>query len=117
MEFRPDGTELYNLAHRRFQPPSGRRNGHILFAANNVLTEMDTSGKVLRSIPLPQDTSWAGVQDLPDGRFLVCSSGSGLIVEVDGTGTIKWQTHLPGACGISGLPNGRTLVGTGNGVV
>ncbi len=117
MEFRPDGTELYNLPIGGSNAIWKARNGHILFAANNVLTEMDTSGKVLRSIPLPQDTSWAGVQDLPDGRFLVCSSGSGLIVEVDGTGTIKWQSHLPGACGISRLPNGRTLVGTGNRVV
>jgi outer membrane protein assembly factor BamB len=118
MEFSPDGTELYNFPLSSSSNAIWKaRSGHILYAAANRLTVLDTSGKLVHSIPLPQDPAWSGVQDLPDGHFLVCSSGSGQIVEVDEAGNVRWQANHPGACGLCRLPNGRTLVGTANRIV
>jgi HEAT repeats len=117
MEFGLDGTELYNVNIGGSNAIGKARNGRILSAEGNQLREMDTSGKVLRTIPVPQDPCWSGLQDLPDGCFLVCSSSSGKILEIDGTGKILWQASLAGACGLCRLPNGRTLIGTANRVV
>jgi HEAT repeat protein len=117
MEFGPDGTELYHFNLGGSNAIWKARTGNILAVMGNQLREMDTKGKVLRTIGLPQDPAWSGVQELPGGRFLVCSSSSGQIVEVDATGKVLWHAHLQGACGICRLPNGRTVVGTANRVV
>jgi hypothetical protein len=117
MEMDRDGKEVY-----RFNLPQGsnairkHRNGNILFTTDAELVEIDTKGKKVRSVPLPPG-GYIGIRGLPGDRFLVASSGSGRVVEVDRTGKIHWEVKLSGACGVCRLPNGHTLVSTNQLVV
>lgn len=117
MEFDRAGKKLYE--HRLTQGSNAiwmHRNGHILYAANDALIEMDKQARQVRSIRLPSH-NWTGVQDLQGDRFLLASSSSGKIVEVDRGGTVLWEHSLSGSCGIARLSNGNTLVGTNRRVV
>src|SRR5690606_7939726 len=65
MEFDRAGKKLYE--HRLPQGSNAiwmHRNGHILYAANDALVELDKQARKVRSIPLPSH-NWTGVQDLP----------------------------------------------------
>ncbi len=90
------------------------RNGNVICAHEAEIVELDTTGKKLRSIPLPKQSMWVGIRDLPGDRFLVGNSNTGRILEIDAAGKILWEATVPGACGIAKLPNGHVLVGTSN---
>ncbi len=118
VELSPAGRELSH-----FELPYGSiairkaRNGHIFYAAPSELVELDAAGKRLRSLPLPRFMRYVGLEELPDGHFLLASSRVGTVLEVDAVGTVIWSTRVPGACGVSRLPNGHTLVGTNGRVI
>jgi hypothetical protein len=118
MEFRRDGSTAYSYplgggsnAIRR------HRNGHVVYAGNGEVVELDTAGNRVRSVPIPKETMWVGIQDLPGDRFLLANSSTGRVVEVDGTGKLLWEGKVAGACGVARLPNGNTLVATSQRVV
>jgi hypothetical protein len=119
MEFDAAGKKLYDInlgggsnAIRK------ARNGNILYASDaGEIVELNTAGNRVRSIPIPKESMWVGVQELPGDRFMVCNSSSGKVLEVDAKGKVLWEAKVQGACGVCRLPNGHTLVGTANRVV
>jgi hypothetical protein len=118
MEFARDGKEVYS-----FKLPAAsnairkHRNGHIIFAVDKEIVEIDTAGNKVRSIPLPPQSMYVGIQDLPGDRFLVANSSNGRVLEVDGKGKIVWEGKVAGACGVWRVASGNTLVATNGRVV
>jgi hypothetical protein len=117
-EFDRDGKSLYD-----FRLPSGsnavrkHRNGHIIYALDKEIVEIDTAGNRVRSVPLPPHNMYVGIQDLPGDHFLVANSSSGRVLEVDAHGKIVWEGKVAGACGVWRVPSGNTLVATNGRVV
>ncbi len=121
MEFAPDGTKTYSF---RLEAGSNAirkaRNGHIVYTLDDKIVETDTTGRRVRTIPLPAEPAagrYVGLEDLAGDRFLVANSNSGRVMEVDASGKVLWETNVPGACGVARLPDGHTLVGVNRQVV
>ena len=101
------------------------------------LIEVDRDGKLLRTVKLQvanprPHTDTRLVRKLDSGNYLVCHESEGAVREYDATGKVVWDFpvplfgqkprggHGPEAWGNSvfaalRLPNGNTLVSTGNG--
>ncbi len=97
------------------------------------IIEVDSSGKIVHEIKLKvdhpdphRDTRLA--RKLASGNYLVCHEGDGRVREYDPAGKIVWEFAIPGeggkfdhkgsgtaVFGALRLPNGNTLVATGNG--
>lgn len=114
-------------------------NGNTMIAESGIgrLIEVDRDGNLVHQIPLKivtpsvhSDTRL--VRKLPSGNYLVCHESQGLAREYDSTGKVVWEYavplfgnkprpgHGPEAFGNSvfcalRLPNGNTLLSTGNG--
>ena len=116
MEFGRDGKRIWQHTIPGANAIRKHRNGHIVYAQNAEIVEIDVDAKPVRKVPLPQGF-WVGIEDLAGDRFLVADSSKGRIVEVDATGKVLWEANVPGACGITRLPNGHTLVATNGRVV
>jgi hypothetical protein len=109
----------------------------IAESGNRRIVEVDTDGKIVREVPLVvehpnahRDTRLA--RKLPDGHYLVCHEGDGVVREYDSGGKIIWSYTLdlagrprsPGH-GPEGhgtevfaalrLAGGNTLIACGNG--
>lgn len=118
LEYRRDGTLAYS-----FSLPQGSnairkaRNGNVIFATDDAIVEMDTAGKEVRRIPIPKQSMYVGLRDLPGERFLLANSNTGRVLEVDRAGKILWEARVSGACGIDRTASGHTLVATANRVV
>lgn len=120
-----------------FQPLPG---GRIMIAESGParIIEIDRDGKLLHEMALKvdnpnphRDTRLA--RKLDNGNYLACHEGDGVVREYDGeTGRVVWEFavplfgkdpkpgHGPEAFGNAvfsavRLPNGNTLIGTGNG--
>jgi hypothetical protein len=117
MEFDRAGKQVYSFNLPGSNAICKHRNGHILYARGGEIVEVDTTGKQVRVVPLPQQKMYVGVQGLTGERFMVASSSTGQVMEVDKTGKVLWEGRVPGACGVSRLPNGHTLVSAKNLVV
>ena len=117
-EFDRDGKLLYD-----FRLPANsnairkHKNGHIIYALDKEIVEIDTAGNRVRSVPLPPHNMYVGIQDLPGDHFLVANSSSGRVLEVDAHGKIVWEGKVAGACGVWRVPSGNTLVATNGRVV
>jgi hypothetical protein len=113
-----EGKEVYSF---KLMPGSNairkHRNGHVVYAIDGEIVEADTTGRRVRSVPLPRGSMYVGIEDLPGDRFLVANSTTGQVLEVNGAGKVLWSAAVPGACGLSRLPNGNTLVGVDRRVV
>jgi hypothetical protein len=113
-----DGKEVYS-----FKLATGsnairkHRNGHVIYAVDGEIVEVDTAGRKVRSVRLPRGSMYVGIQDLPGDHFLVANSSTGQLLEVDAAGKVVWSAAVSGACGVSRLPNGNTLVGVDHRVV
>lgn len=101
------------------------------------IIEIDRSGKLLHEVRLKVDrphphTDTRLARKLTDGNYLVCHEGDGVVREYDPTGKVVWEYPVPlfgrepkGGHGPEGfgnkafsavrLPNGNTLIATGNG--
>lgn len=101
------------------------------------IIEIDRSGKLLHEVRLKVDrpnphTDTRLARKLADGNYLVCHEGDGVVREYDPTGKVVWEYAVPlfgrepkGGHGPEGfgnkafsavrLPNGNTLIATGNG--
>ena len=119
MEFAADGVTVYSF---NLTIPTNavrkHRNGHVIYALDSTIGEVDTSRQHVRWIPLPkEDSGYVDVQDLPGDHFLVAHLGRGRVLEVNVAGKVLWQADVPGACGAARLPNGHTLVSANHKVV
>ncbi len=76
------------------------------------MTELDASGKQVHQInPVAgRGQSWACVELLANGRYLLALGGSSKILEIDRTGKIFWQVSVRNPNCATRLPNGHTLV-------
>jgi HEAT repeat protein len=112
MEFDRAAEQVYLVNFKTTSNAVCKYRGHILFATNNEIVEMDTTGRKIRSIAIPRAGHYSCIQGLPGGRYLVSNNSSNQILEVDRAGKILWKKNFTGACGIHRLPNGNTLVST-----
>jgi hypothetical protein len=117
MEFDKDGKKIYEYDIGGSNAIRKHRNGNVIYATDTHIIEMDTAGRRVRSIPLPRQSMYVGIEDIGPDRFLVANSNSGRVIEVDATGKILWEGNVSGACGVTRLPTGNTLVATSNRVV
>jgi outer membrane protein assembly factor BamB len=117
-EVTPSGQVLYTIR------PGGNiyrarklRNGHVLFVhSEGRLIEAETTGKYVRTIPIPGGAAnWAGVEPLPNGRYLVALYQADRVVELDAGGKIVWECKVQKPSSARRLPNGRTLVSSMDG--
>jgi len=119
-----------------FQP---LKNGHVMIAESGAarIIEVDRQGRIQHQIRLKvdnphphRDTRLA--RKLDNGHYLVCHEGDGVVREYDSDGQVVWDFpvplfgqkrrpgHGPEAFGNQvfsavRLPDGDTLIGTGNG--
>ncbi len=117
MEFDREGKKLYEHNIGGSNAIRKARNGNIIYATDNFIIEMDTGGKKVRSIPIPHESMWVGIEDIGSDRFVLANSNSGRVIEVDAAGKILWEGNVSGACGVTRLPGGNTLVATSGRVV
>jgi outer membrane protein assembly factor BamB len=131
-----NGNEGKRVEVHAFQPLSDDR---LMIAESGParIIEIDRSGKLLHEVRLKVDrpnphTDTRLARKLADGNYLVCHEGDGVVREYDPTGKVVWEYPVPlfgrepkGGHGPEGfgnkafsavrLPNGNTLIATGNG--
>jgi len=91
------------------------RNGHtVMVSMDGSVREIDSLGKVVRTVPLPIKGGWSGIEGVAGNRYLVVNHGQGKVLEVDIAGKTLWEHTVPGACYASRLPGGNTLVISNN---
>jgi len=130
------GNENRRIEIHAFQRlPNG--NTMIAESGRGRIVEVDEHGKIVKEIvlriehPSPhRDTRLA--RKLPTGNYLVCHEGDGTVREYDHNGKVVWEYEVPlfgqpprPGHGVEAfgnqcfsavrLPNGNTLIGTGNG--
>jgi hypothetical protein len=89
---------------------SRMRNGQIALMTAQALVVFDpVSGQDVKTINMGPINGWAGVDALPNGRFLVALMNMNQIREVDETGKVHWQTNYQGVFRAMKLPNGNVL--------
>lgn len=116
-EYDRDGKKLYEHNIGGSNAIRKHRNGNIIYTTDSHIIEMDTDGRRVRSVPLPRQSMWVGIEDIGNDRFVLANSGTGQVIEVDATGKIQWEVNVAGACGVSRLAGGNTLVATAQRVV
>jgi HEAT repeat protein len=116
-EYDRDGKKLYEYNIGGSNAIRKHKNGNIIYATDAFIIEMDTSGARVRSIPIPRQNMWVGIEDIGNNRFVVANSNTGRVIEVDADGKIHWEAQVAGACGVTRLPGGNTLVATAQRVV
>jgi len=115
-------------------------DGQVMIAESGPgrIIEIDRDGKLLKEVKLKLNTPMVHrdtrlARKITDGNYLVCHEGDGAVREYDGkSGAVVWEFPVPlfGQARKDGhgvesfgnqcfsairLPNGNTLVGTGNG--
>jgi hypothetical protein len=111
-EYDRDGKKLYEQNIGGSNAIRKHKNGNIIYATDNEIVEMDMGGRKVRTVPLPHQSMYVGIEDVGNDRFLVANSNTGQVIEVDSAGKIVWQANVAGACGVTRLPGGNTLVAT-----
>ena len=87
------------------------RNGHCIYvASSNQIVELDAAGKEVRSVGVENSGGWAGVEQLPNGHFLVALYNAKKVVELDRFGKVVWQCEAIAPGHATRLRNGNTLV-------
>jgi hypothetical protein len=79
-----------------------------------TITELDTTGKVLRTVAAGDTSNWGSVERLRNGHFLVARCGRHQVVELDDEGKELWKVDIQWPTWACRLPNGRTLVACAN---
>jgi hypothetical protein len=88
-----------------------QRNGHVVCVSMaGMLREVDAQGKEVRSLTLPIQGGWSGIETVVGGRYLAVNNSQGRILELDAAGKIVWEHTVSGACYASRLANGHTLI-------
>jgi len=110
----PRGSEIHAC-----QPLPG---GKVMIAESGPMRiiEVDRAGKITKEVKLTTKTKRAhaqmrGARKTAKGTYLVGQYSDGVVREYDGSGKIVWEfRHKPVFGGIR-LPDGNTLVATGDG--
>lgn len=118
LEVTPDGKVVYS--HRRGNGSiyCGQKlpNGNLLFAeGNGNVVEMDLTGKEVRSVAVGGLGSWAGLEPLSGGRYLVAQYANNRVVEVDAVGKVLWECAVASPAWATRLRSGNTLVASTDG--
>lgn len=119
-----------------FQP---LENGNVMIAESGParIIEVDRTGNLLKEIKLTVEhphphTDTRLVRKIANGNYLVCHEGDGVLREYDDNGSVVWDYTVPlfdkepkgghgpesfgnKLFGALRLPNGNTLIATGNG--
>jgi len=116
-----DGKETWSYAPEKdfyIHSVQRMRNGHYaMVSMAGTAREIDAAGKEVRSIVLPFQGGWSGIESVPGGRYLVVNHSQGKVLEIDAQGKTVWECQLNSACYATRLPNGNTLVvGNNNGL-
>jgi outer membrane protein assembly factor BamB len=77
---------------------------------NGTFVELDATGKEVLNLNVGGMSNWAGVEPLPNGRYLVAKAGANEIVEIDTTGKVYWNVSVRNPNSAVRLRNGHTLV-------
>ncbi len=86
-------------------------NGHYaMVSMAGTLREIDAAGKEVRSLPLPIQGGWSGIESVPGGRYLVANPNHGKVLEIDAQGKTLWEYQGKSCCYATRLPNGNTLL-------
>ncbi len=86
------------------------RNGHTaVITAQGKVMELDGKGDQIRELSVPHN-GWAGVEALPNGRYLVALMSNSTVQEVDNQGKSHWSVTFPGVFRAHRLPSGNTMV-------
>lgn len=133
---RQNGNQGKKVEVHAFQPLDG---GKVMIAESGVarIIEVNRDGKLLKEIKLKvnnphphMDTRLA--RKIANGNYLVCHEGDGTLREYDGQSNVVWEYEVPmfgkeaknghgpesfgnKLFGAVRLPNGNTLIATGNG--
>ncbi len=116
-EYDREGKKLYEHNIGGSNAIRKHRNGNVIYATDAHIIEMDLAGRRMRSVPLPKQSMYVGIEDVGNDRFLVANSTTGRVIEVDATGKIHWEATVPGACGVTRLAGGNTLIATDRRIV
>ncbi len=111
-EYDKDGKKLYEHNIGGSNAIRKHKNGNIIYATDGGIVEMDMGGRKVRTVPIPHQSMYVGIEEVGNDRFVVANSTTGQVLEVDAAGKIVWQGNVPGACGVTRLPGGNTLVAT-----
>jgi hypothetical protein len=98
---------------RRLRVWYGRKlpGGHFILAlGNDQLIELDGKGKEVCAIPTGGSHSWASVEGLGEGRYLVALYLANKVIEVDTAGKVLWEAKVDTPGHATRLANGHTLV-------
>ena len=133
---RQGGNEGKAVEVHAFQP---LEDGRVMIAESGParIIEVDRQGAIVHSLPLQVDhrhphTDTRLVRKLDSGNYLVCHEGDGVVREYSPQGNVVWEFSVPlfgketkeghgpeafgnKAFSATRLPNGNTLIGTGNG--
>jgi hypothetical protein len=113
LEVTPDGKAVRTFPRRASAYRVQRLgNGHLVFADGaGRIVELDAAGQEVRSVPVPGGTGpWAGVEVLPNGRYLVALYTANKVLELDPAGTVCWQCTVNTPSSATRLPDGKTLI-------
>jgi hypothetical protein len=116
MEVTPDKKKAWSIP-RPGGILSGEKllTGHLLTVDRaGTITELDTDGKVLRTVAGGDTSNWGSVERLRDGHFLVARCGVHQVVEIDAEGKECWKVGIDWPTWASRLSNGHTLVACAN---
>jgi outer membrane protein assembly factor BamB len=91
------------------------RNGHILYAYDRGVVELDGGGKEVRHIEVAGMSGWGRVEPLPNGHFLLAQYISNQVVEVDPSGKVVWRCPVQSPSSATRLANGNVLVTSSEG--
>ena len=112
-----DHKEVFRHTDRRdFRDALRLPNGHILYVTGDgVLVERDaTCEHLLRTLEPEEHAEGARyrarVEPLLNGRFLLTLGGSDRVVEIDGSGKIRWEHKVRTPMSAARLRNGHTLI-------
>lgn len=104
--------------HNQYRGARKAANGHyfVCFKGEGKVVELDGSGAVLRSIPVPGDPH--EVVPLPNGHLLITCGDAHKVLELDAREKVVWELNendLPGnplrlMAGCQRLPNGNTVL-------
>jgi hypothetical protein len=114
MEVTPANQPVYNVMKgpQIFMYGACRmKNGHIaaVTAQGQIVIFDPVANRDIKTIPMGAPGGWAGIDVLPNGRFLVSMQVTGQIREIDETGKIHWQAKFPGVFRAIRLPNGNVV--------
>jgi len=118
LEVTPEGKTVYSLK----SPLPGSSysaqklpNGNIVVINDTKVRELDTKGTTVRetTVPRPNNT-FARIEVLRNGHYLVALYGGNKVVEFDTTGKIHWECTVNSPSSAVRLRNGNTLVSSMN---